>query len=1278
MPHRSSYMKSRFPLGIMLAAAIFLLSGASLKAQKASAEFIAKIKPARLISGEQAEDGIKNVFYQDQKLYITNIWSGLQIVDVSNVHKPVELGSYTTENRSHNCYVEDNHAFLSSELDGVQIIDVSNPSRPTPVGRIRTKGDVQWVVTAQPYVYTAEERQGIAVYDVTDMAHPAEVGRFDTPGFAWGLFLDGTTLYVADKSGGLFILDVSNPAQIKRLGQFANMRNAKTVQVEGNFAYVSNGGDGLSIIDVSNKAYPKLIAKVPSDGYIFDAFKFGSNVFMANETRKRLDIVGVEDPAHPQIEGHYQARSKIYSSWKNDVYVYVAADSGTIILRHNHPPVITAIPNQKVDENTLLAITPEASDPDGDAIFFKVKNLPQGAVFDSSTGQIQWTPTYDQSGTYPDVTLTVEEKTESHLTGSTTFDIIVKHVNRPPVLADIPDTTINEEQMLTFTIPEGSDPDVEDKGRLKYHAENLPDGAVFNEKLRAFRWTPTYEQSGVYTVDFVVSDPPGALMRDGATIVVNHVDRKPVLAAVKPVTADENTTITFTLKGQDPDKEDQDKLSYRAENLPEGAVFDPQSATFTWTPTYDQSGTYQGITFIFQAGALSDTQLVDITVNHVNRAPQMEAIADKSLNENDSLSFQIVVSDPDKEDDGKLTVTADHLPVGATFDAATRTFRWTPNYEQSGVYDKITFTVTDPSGLSASQKARITVNHVNRSPQLAPLTDITTDENKPVKIELQGSDPDIEDKSNLTYSVDKLPEGATLNGAVFEWTPTYDQSGVYPLTFTVKDAALEASQSVTITVNHVNRPPVWDDIAAQTVDENKTLSFTVSGKDPDVEDAGKTTLSASQLPEGAVFDPQTGTFTWTPTFEQSGVYTVTFSISDPQGLTTTRDVPITVNHVNRTPVFPEQAAQTVKENAPLTVTLAAASDPDKEDAGKLVYKAENLPPGASFDAATQTFNWTPTYEQSGAYTVTFAVTDGAFTVKQPMTITVENVNLPPELKRVEPQTIDENSPWKMTLDATDPDKEDAGKLTVTVSGLPQGASFDAASRTISWTPGFDQAGVYDGILVSVTDAEGLKDEMSFSITVNNINRKPELNVPGSQQTDENKTLSFQVTATDPDKEDADKLNISMEGAPQGATFSNGQFEWTPGFDQAGQYDITFIASDGTDETRAVVSVTVNNVNRAPQIEGPSSAETVGGSAVSLKFNATDPDEDAITYSLQGAPAGMSIANDGTLSWTPADTESGQFTVTVNASDGSDSATTSCTITVSPKPVPAAPADSSGQ
>ena len=63
---------------------------------------------------------------------------------------------------------------------------------------------------------------------------------------------------------------------------------------------------------------------------------------------------------------------------------------------------------------------------------------------------------------------------------------------------------------------------------------------------------------------------------------------------------------------------------------------------------------YNDVLFIFTAGNLSDSTSVNITVNHVNRPPVMNAITAQATNENDSLVFTVNGDDPEPSRPGEL------------------------------------------------------------------------------------------------------------------------------------------------------------------------------------------------------------------------------------------------------------------------------------------------------------------------------------------------------------------------------------------------------------------------------------------------------------------------------------------------------------------------------------------------------------------------------------------------------------------------------------------------
>jgi len=85
-------------------------------------------------------------------------------------------------------------------------------------------------------------------------------------------------------------------------------------------------------------------------------------------------------------------------------------------------------------------------------------------------------------------------------------------------------------------------------------------------------------------------------------------------------------------------------------------------------------------------------------------------------------------------------------------------------------------------------------------------------------------------------------------------------------------------------------------------------------------------------------------------------------------------------------------------------------------------------------------------------------------------------------------------------------------------------------------------------------------------------------------------------------------------------------------------------------------------NIPPVIESEPVTTAKEGAVYTYDVEATDPNEDTLTYSLTVNPTGMTInSTTGVISWTP--TTAGSFDVTVEVSDGNRSATQSFTITV---------------
>ena len=119
-----------------------------------------------------------------------------------------------------------------------------------------------------------------------------------------------------------------------------------------------------------------------------------------------------------------------------------------------------------------------------------------------------------------------------------------------------------------------------------------------------------------------------------------------------------------------------DGLVYTASQLPVKSVFDPILRSFSWTPDFEQAGSYT-VKFSVWDGMYTDNILVTITVINVNRPPVLQPMGTVNVRENQPALIQIPVSDPDKD---KIQVTINPMPQGATFDSQTLALTWKPSF----------------------------------------------------------------------------------------------------------------------------------------------------------------------------------------------------------------------------------------------------------------------------------------------------------------------------------------------------------------------------------------------------------------------------------------------------------------------------------------------------------------------------------------------------------------------------------------------------------------------
>ncbi|MBI3011942.1 MAG: carboxypeptidase regulatory-like domain-containing protein [Candidatus Omnitrophica bacterium] len=306
--------------------------------------------------------------------------------------------------------------------------------------------------------------------------------------------------------------------------------------------------------------------------------------------------------------------------------------------------------------------------------------------------------------------------------------------------------------------------------------------------------------------------------------------------------------------------------------------------------------------------AISDP--VTILVANTNTRPALEPPGPQTVPEGTRLSIRLKATDPDAPRD-TLTFRALHLPPWASLNPQTGELSGAPGYQEASPgdpvqeYPDVEVEVCDPEPLCDRKPMVIHVLHVNRPPVMEPVGNQVVDEGKPLTVQLIANDPEGDP---LACKAQLLPPWLTfdVSTCAARGVPTdritvlTKPETVYPgVFFEVCDPeGLCAGETVTITVANVgDQPPVLTMPERLAVDEGRPMAFTVSAEDPEGQPV---TLAMEPVPEGATFrddERGTGTFTWTPRFDQSGAYepTVTAAAGETKGR---QPVRITVREVS--------------------------------------------------------------------------------------------------------------------------------------------------------------------------------------------------------------------------------------------------------------------------------------------------------------------------------------------------------------------------------------------
>ena len=840
----------------------------------------------------------------------------------------------------------------------------------------------------------------------------------------------------------------------------------------------------------------------------------------------------------------------------------------------NPAPTVAAIDNQEVIEgNTITPITVNAEN-DGD-VTVEVSELPEGVTFDPETNEISGTPVvedWDSAEEERTTTVTVTVTDEDGATVTEEFVITVQRdtdgdgdpdvtdpdddndgytdeeeieagtdpkdpnqfpwtpLNPAPTVDPIDNQTVNESTPIETIVV-----NADDDGEVTIEVSELPDGVTFNPETNEISGTPTVDDWGTTeeerttTITLTVTDEDGAVVTEEFTITVQ-----------RDTDGDGDPDVT------DPD---DDNDGYTDEEEIEAGTDSKNPNQFPWTP--------------------------------MNPAPTVDAVDDQKVNENTPIETIVI----NAEDDGDVTIEVSELPEGVSFNPETNEISGTPVVENWNSAEEertttIMVTVTDEDGATVTEEFTITVQRDTDGDGDPDVTD-PDDDNDGYTDEEEieaGTDPkdpnqfpwtpmnpaptvdavdnqeviegnaitpitvNAEDDGEVTIEVSELPEGVTFDPETntISGTPEVEWDGdeetrdiTVTVTVTDKDGAT-VTEEFTITVQRdtdgdgdtdvtdpdddndgytdeeeieagtdpkdpnqfpwtpMNPAPTVDAVDDQTVNEGSTITpITVNA-----EDDGEVTIEVSELPEGVTFNPETNEISGTPVVDDWGpteeerTTTITVTVTDEDDATVTKEFEITVQR------------DTDGDGTP---------DVDDEDDDNDGFTDEEEIEAGSDPKDPDSFPATP-------------------------------INPVPTVDQIDNQTVNEGTP----IETITINPEDDGEVTVEVSDLPEGVTFDPETNTISGTPEVEWDGNEETrdftVTVTVTDEDGATVSEEFTITV-------QRDTDGDGNPDVTDTDDDNDGFTDEEEKDAGTDSKDPNSYPEDDDVDNGNPVITPIDDQ---------------------------------------------------------------------------------------------------------------------------------
>ncbi|MFH1506545.1 MAG: hypothetical protein ABIE94_06185 [archaeon] len=318
-------------------------------------------------------------------------------------------------------------------------------------------------------------------------------------------------------------------------------------------------------------------------------------------------------------------------------------------------------------EGDLIDINPQAIDPDGDSITFDYSEpFNKNGLWQTKEGD---------EGKYL-ITIVASDSKDQTIADVL---VIIHPRNKAPI--------IECEDMLSFR--EGDDIDLGEECNI-FDKEGDSIIITYSGWMTSETKEVKFGDDGTYTVLIKAEDDENVAQKE-LTIVIENVNRAPIISNVFDIQATETDLVTIEPKVTDPDG-DTVLIEFSEPFNDEGI----------WATKDGDAGSYEAYISATDGSATS-TKKFKVDISNINTAPVLERIPEIAVEEGDTIELPINAYDPE----------GDEINVKVTGWMTSQVYE--TDYDDAGEHI-VTVTVSDGL-LETSQNVKIIVVDINRPPK---------------------------------------------------------------------------------------------------------------------------------------------------------------------------------------------------------------------------------------------------------------------------------------------------------------------------------------------------------------------------------------------------------------------------------------------------------------------------------------------------------------------------------------------------------------------------------